>query len=213
MTLAARIEARIRLLSARERTILLACALVVVAFGVVRWMVYPAQAEYRKERALIPVRRAELARYRAIRAGEGDVAGALAAKVRELEKAEEGLLAGSDPSAAGAALQGLVKPMADRPDTRLTSVRSISPVPKGAYTEVAVQMDMQTTMEGLASILAAVPRQQKVLRVKKLSVISSAYIAGRANRPETLRVSLTVSGLAATPEATKEEKGEKGGGS
>jgi len=209
MTLAARIEARFRLLSARERTILLVCALVVVAFGVVRWTVYPALEEYRKDRALIPVRRAELERSRAIRAGEGDVAGALAAKVRELEKAEEGLLVGSDPSAAGAALQGLVKPMADRPDTRLTSVRSISPVPKGEYTEVAVQMDMQTTMEGLASILAAVPRQQKVLRVKKLSVLSSAYVAGRPIRAERLRVSLTVSGLAAAPE---EAKGEKGGG-
>ncbi|MGB7971889.1 MAG: type II secretion system protein GspM [Candidatus Deferrimicrobiaceae bacterium] len=209
MTIAARIEARVRLLSARERTILLVCALVVVAFGVVRWMVYPALEEYRKDRALIPVRRAELERYRMIRAGEGDVAGALAAKVNELEKAEEGLLVGSDPSAAGAALQGLVKPMADRPDTRLTSVRSISPVPKGEYTEVAVQMDMQTTMEGLASILAAVPRQQKVLQVKKLSVLSSAYVAGRPIRAETLRVSLTVSGLAAAPE---EAKGEKGGG-
>ena len=209
MTLAARIEARFRVLSAREQILILSCLLFVVAFGVVRWMVYPALAEYRKERAQIPVRRAELERYRAIRAGEGDVAEALAVKVRELEKAEEGLLAGSDPSAAGAALQGLVKPMADRPDTRLTSVRSLSPVPKGEYTEVAVQMDMQTTMEGLASILAAVPRQQKVLRVKKLSVLSSAYIPGRPVHTERLRVSLTVSGLAA---AAEEAKGEKGGG-
>jgi type II secretory pathway component PulM len=209
MTLAARIEARIRVLSARERTILLVCAVVVIAFAVVRWTVYPALEEYRKDRALIPVRRAELARSRATRAGEGDVAGALAAKGNELEKAEEGLLVGSDPSAAGAALQGLVKPMADRPDTRLTSVRSLSPVPKGEYTEVAVQMDMQTTMEGLASILAAVPRQQKVLRVKKLSVLSSAYIPGRPVHTERLRVSLTVSGLAA---AAEEAKGEKGGG-
>lgn len=209
MTLAARIEARFRVLSAREQILILSCLLFVVAFGVVRWMVYPALAEYRKERAQIPVRRAELERYRAIRAGEGDVAEALAVKVRELEKAEEGLLAGSDPSAAGAALQGLVKPMADRPDTRLTSVRSISPVPKGEYTEIAVQMDMQTTMEGLASILASIPRQQKILRVTKLSVISSARLAALANRVESLRVSLTVAGLEAAPEKAE---GEKGGG-
>jgi Type II secretion system (T2SS), protein M subtype b len=207
--LAARIEARFRVLSAREQILILSCLLFVVAFGVVRWMVYPALVEYRKERALIPVRRAELARYRAIRAEEGDVANALAVKVRELGKEEEGLLVGSDPSAAGAALQGLVKPMADRADTRLTSVRSISPVPKGEYTEVAVQMDMQTTMEGLASILAAIPRQQKILRVNKLTVISSAHLAALANRVESLRVSLTVAGLAAAPEKAE---GEKGGG-
>ncbi|HZD55035.1 MAG TPA: type II secretion system protein GspM, partial [Candidatus Aquicultoraceae bacterium] len=151
--------------------------------------------------------RAELFRYQAIRAGEGDVTEELAAMVEELERAEEGLLPGDDPSAAGAALQGLIKPMVDRSDTHLTSVRSISPVPKGDYTEVAVQLDMQTSLEGLASILAEIPRQQKILRVKKLTVGSSAYIAALANRPETLRVSLTVSGLAAAA-----EEREKGGG-
>src|SRR3989304_6170400 len=80
--------------------------------------------------------------------------------VEDLESAEEGLLPGTDPSAAGAALQGMLKPMVDRPDTRLTSVRTLPPVRKGEYAEVAVQMDMQTSTEGMASLLAGVPPHQ-----------------------------------------------------
>lgn len=207
MTLAARIEARFRFLSARERFLLLLCAAVVVSFILVRGAVYPALAEYRKERAQVRERRAELLRYEAVRAGQDNVAARLETAAGMLEKAEEGLLSGDDPSAAGAALQGLVKPMVDRADTHLTSVRSISPVPRGEYTEVAVQMDMQTSMEGLASFLAEIPRQQKILRVKKLTVGSGAFSAALASRSETLRVSLTVAGLAATPEGEGAEKG------
>ncbi|HZD54615.1 MAG TPA: hypothetical protein VE080_00035, partial [Candidatus Aquicultoraceae bacterium] len=107
MTLAARIEARFRFLSVRERILLLLCAVAVAGFVVIRWGIYPAQAEYRKERARIRERQAELLRYRAVRAGEGGVTEELASMVEELEQAEEGILPGSDPSAAGAALQGL----------------------------------------------------------------------------------------------------------
>ena len=39
MTVAARIEARLRSLTARERLLLLSCVLAVIAFAVVRWAV------------------------------------------------------------------------------------------------------------------------------------------------------------------------------
>lgn len=42
MTFVARIETKLRSLSSRERLLLLLCALTVVAFFVVRWMVFPA---------------------------------------------------------------------------------------------------------------------------------------------------------------------------
>jgi len=202
MTTVARLEARLRSLSSRERLLLLLCALAAVAFAVARFAVFPAVAEYRKAHASIPARRATLARYQAVRAGQSDVTEELAAMVEDLESAEEGLLPGTDPSAAGAALQGMLKPMVDRPDTRLTSVRTLPPAQKGEYAEVAVQMDMQTSTEGLASLLAGIPRQQKILRVKKLTVSSGIYGAALANRPDMLMVSLVVSGMTAAPEET-----------
>ena len=207
MTLAARIEARFRSLSARERFLLLFCALVAAAFIVARLAVYPALGGYRKACALIPERRAMLRRYQAIQAGQTDVKEELARMAAELANAEAGLLPGSNPSAAGAELQGMLKPMVDRQDTRLTSVRTLSPVQKGKYNEVAVQLDMKTTTEGLASFLATIPRQQKILRVKKLTVHSGLYNVAQANRPEALKVSLTVAGWTTTPEETAAQAG------
>ncbi len=215
MTFAARIEARLRSLSTRERILLLLCGLVVVVFAVVRWTVFPAVEQYRKERGQIYARRATLSRYQAMRGGQADVAERLAGRVRELEKVEVGLLPGNDPSAAGAALQGMLKPMVNRKDTRLTSVRTLSPAQKGEYAEVAVQMDMQTSTEGLASFLAEIPRQQKTLRVKKLVVKSRIYSsarakrAKRAKRADRLVVSLTVSGMTVAPEEAATGGGEQ----
>jgi len=200
MTVAARVEARLRSLSTRERILVLVCAIALILFAVLRWAVFPAVEDYRKARTLIPERRATLARSQAVRAAQADVVEELAGMVEELAGEEEGLLPGSDPSAAGAALQGILKPMVDRPDTRLTSVRTLPPLQKGEYTEVAVQMDMQTSMEGLASLLAGIPRQQKILRVKKLAVSSGIYSAAPANRPDVMMVSLVVSGLTTAPE-------------
>ena len=209
MTFAAHIEARLRSLSTRERNLLLLCALVVVVFAVMRWAVFPAVAQHRKERGLIVERRATLVRYQAMGGEQSDVAEKLAVKRRELGVAEEELLPGSDPSAAGAALQGMLKPMVNRTDTKLTSVRTLSPAQKGEYAEVAVQMDMQTSTEGLASFLAGIPRQQKTLRVKKLIVKSGVYSAARAKRADRLVVSLTVSGMTAAPEETATGGGEQ----
>ena len=209
MTVAARIEARLRSLTARERLLLLLCVLAVVAFAVVRWAVYPAVEQHRKDRALILARRATFARYQAVQSGRSEVTERLADLGKELGKAEEGLLPGSDPSAAGAALQGMLKPMVNRPDTRLTSVRTLSPSGKGGYAEVAVQMDMQTSTEGLASLLAGIPRQQKILKVKKLTVRSGIYSQAMANRPDSLTVSLTVSGMTAAHEEVAAPEGEK----
>lgn len=204
MTVAARIEARLRSLTARERLLLLLCTLTVILFAVMRWAAFPAVEQHRRDRSLIPARRATLARYRAVQTGRTEVAERLAEMREELGNAEKHLLPGSDPSAAGAALQGMLKPMVNRADTRLTSVRTLSPVRQGEYAEVAVQMDMQTSTQGLASLLAGIPRQQTILRVKKLAVRSGIHSAAMANRPDRLTVSLTVSGMTAAPVETAE---------
>jgi hypothetical protein len=70
-------------------------------------------------------------------------------------------------------------------------------------------MDMQTSTEGLASLLAGIPRQQKILRVTKLTVRSGIQTAALANRPDKLTVSLTVSGMTAAPEETAVPEGVK----
>lgn len=199
MSAAGALSARISALSGREKALLAACLLGVVGFAVARWVVMPARAEYARNRAAIPARRALIARYDAIRQGQDRVDEELFDQVQRMELWEEGLLVGETPSAAGVFLQGLLKPLTQQPEIRVTSIRSLPPVRKGAYAEVAVQMEIQTSTEGLALLLADLSRQPKVLRVRKLSASTGAYYMGQVPRKEVVAVSMVVAGFSAAP--------------
>lgn len=195
MSAASRVLAKLKGLSARERVILAAGAAAVVVFVLVRWVVFAQIDQYRKARAAIPARRATISRYMAFAQGRGEVEKALGDAADRLARAEEGLLPGDSPSAASAALQGIIKPLIGRADTRLMSTRTLAPAGKGPYTEVAVQVDIQTTTEGLAEFLAQIQRHRLLLRVRKFSVSSGAYAPALANRREILTATVVVAGV------------------
>lgn len=199
MSAARAYAARFSALSGREKALLAICLLGIVAFAAVRWMVIPAQAEYARNRAAIPARRAVIARYEMLRQGQDRVDEELFDRVQRMEKWEDGLLVGETPSAAGVFLQGLLKPLTQRPETRVTSIRSLPPVKRGPYAEVAVQLEIQTSTEGLALLLADLSRQTKILRVGKLSAATGAYYVGQVPRKEVVAVSMVVAGLSSAP--------------
>lgn len=198
MSAASGLTARIMVLSRKEKVLLAACLLGVVGFAIARWVVMPARTEYSRNRAAIPARRAVIARYEALRQGQDRVDEELFDQVERMEKWEDGLLVGETPSAAGIFLQGLLKPLTQRPETRVTSIRSLPPVKKGPYAEVAVQMEIQTSTEGLGLLLADLSRQTKILRVRKLSA-STGGSMGQAPRKEVVAVSMVVAGFSAAP--------------
>ena len=199
MSAAGALSARISALSVREKALLAAGLLCIAAFIAAKWVVMPARAEYARNLAAIPARRAVIARYEAFRLGQDRVDEELFGQVERMERWEDGLLAGETPSAAGVFLQGLLKPLTQRPEIRVMSIRSLPPVRKGAYAEVAVQMEIQTSTEGLALLLADLSRQAKILRVSKLSATTVAYYTGQAPRKEVVAVSMVVAGLSAAP--------------
>ena len=209
MSAAGALAARFSALSGREKALLAACLLGVVVLAAARWVVMPARAEYERNRAAIPARRAVIVRNEALRQGQDRVDEELFDQVQRMETWEEGLLTGETPSAAGVYLQGLLKPLTQGADTRVTSIRALPPVKKGPYAEVAVQMEIQTTTEGLGHLLADLPRQPKILRVRKLSATTGAYYVGQVQRKETVAVSMVVAGLSAAP---VDEKAPGGGG-
>jgi hypothetical protein len=208
MSVAGALSARFSALSVREKAVLAAGFLCIVAFIAAKWVVIPARAEYVRNRAAIPARRAVIARYEAFRLGQDRVDEELFDQVQRMEKWEDGLLVGETSSAAGVFLQGLLKPLTQRGDTRVTSIRALPPVKKGAYAEVAVQMEIQTSTEGLALLLADLSRQPKILRVRKLSATTGAYYMGQVQRKEVVAVSMVVAGLSA---AQDDEKATGGG--
>lgn len=195
MNAATFVMAKVRRLSTRERAILAIGAAALLVFAFARWVVFAQLDDYRKARAAIPARRATVSSYTAVTRERGAVEAALADAAGRLAGSEKGLLPGDGPSAAGATLQGIVKPWIVGPDTRLSSIRTLVPVAKGSYTEIAVQVDLQTTTEGLAEFLAQVSRHPLFLRVKKFSVSSSAYAPALANRREVLTATIVVAGV------------------
>ena len=199
MRAAGALSARFSALSVRERAVVAAGLLFIVAFIAAKWVVMPARAEYARNRAAIPARRAVIARYEAFRQGQDRVDEELFDQVERMEKWEDGLLVGETPSVAGVFLQGLLKPLTQGPEIRVTSIRSLPPVMKGAYSEVAVQMEIQTSTEGLSLLLADLSRQTKILGVRKLSATTGAYYMGQVPRKEVIAVSMVVAGLSAAP--------------
>jgi len=195
MSAAGALYARFSALSTREKAVLAAGLLCIGAFIAAKWVVIPGYSEYLRNRTAIPARRAVIARYEAIRLGQDRVDEELFAQVERMEKWEDALLVGETTSAAGVFLQGLLKPLTERPEIRVTSIRSLPPVRKGAYAEVAVQMEIQTSTEGLALLLADLSRQTKILRVGKLSATTGAYYMGQAPRKEVVAVSMMASPL------------------
>jgi hypothetical protein len=209
MNAAGALSARISVLSVREKALLAAGLLCIVAFIAAKYVVMPARAEYARNRAAIPARRAVIARYEALRQGQDRVDEELFDQVERMETWEDGLLAGETPSAAGVFLQGLLKPLTQRPETRVTSIRALPPAKKGLYAEVAVQLEIQTSTEGLALLLADLSRSPKILRVRKLSATTGMYPMGQLQRKEVVVVSMVVAGFSG---AHIDEKTAGGGG-
>ncbi|HEX9190497.1 MAG TPA: GspMb/PilO family protein [Candidatus Deferrimicrobiaceae bacterium] len=193
------LTSRFDALSPRERALVAACLLCVAGFAAAKWGILPARAEYQRNREAIPPRLATIARYEAIRQGQERIDEELFLQLQQLEKWEDGLLVGETASAAGVFLQGLLKPLTQGPDTRVTSIRGLTPVRKGAYTEVAVQLEIQTSTEGLALLLADIARQPRILRVRKLTANAGAYYAHPMQRKEVVAVSMVVAGLSTAP--------------
>lgn len=197
MNVAAVIRDRWNSLSSRERRYLAAGVLAFLGFSLLRWGILPARAEYLRTRAAIPVRGALLARYKAIQRGQGAVDNAMDDLGERLYEWEKTLLPGESVSAAGIALQEILKPILSKSPTRVTSLRTVPPVKKGEYAEIPVQVDLQTTTSGLATLLADLGRQEKIARIDKLSVSASAM--GVVSARDNLGVSLTVTGLSDAP--------------
>jgi hypothetical protein len=204
-----RFRSGLRLLSPREKFMLGAGVLAVVLFVAVRQFVFPRIDEYRKIRAEIPQRLRTLSRHEVVSKGESGVDEVLADRGERLFALEAGLLPGDSPAAAGAVLQGMLKPWAERSKLRLVSLRALPPATKGPYSEIAVSADLQGNTEGMAAFLAEIARQKRILRVRRLGIASGMYSQAMAARPELLTVTVEIAGMAdAPPEAQAGTEGE-----
>jgi hypothetical protein len=172
-----------------------------LGIAVGKGLVVPARERHNKNLASIRDRVSTIARYETYKREQGKTDAEMLQLGEQLKKWEKGLLEGDSTSAAGIFLQGLLKPLTTKPQTRLTSIRALTPVRKGPYSEIAVQLDIQTSTEDFAQILSDISRQPKSLKVRKFNVNSGSYSI-RQQQPqhrEVVTVSVVVSGLSKAP--------------
>jgi NaMN:DMB phosphoribosyltransferase len=125
------------------------------------------------------------------------------------------LLVGTTPAAAGATLAGIISAAAAASAVKLESERvrtvgtpqrletstgvvghrSRSEGVRSAFLQVRVQANVICDIRGLTALLTTLERGPLRLVVRELSVTQSDPV-GKADRPEILRASLTVEGLA-----------------
>ncbi len=196
--------AKIRGMSPRERSLVAGCLLLAAGIAAAKWAILPAYTQHKKNLVTIRQRVATIEKYEAFRNGQGLIDGEARRLAERLGEMEEGLLEGDSASAAGVSLQGLLKPLAQKPSTRMAAIRALPPVKRGGYVEIAVQLDLQTSTGELAQILADLARQPKLLRVRKLQANTGLYPGRPLRGKETVTVSMVVAGLSAAP---LEEKG------
>jgi len=186
-------------MSVREKGLIIGCLLLFGGIIVARGLVFPVYAKHKKNIAAIRQRASTIERYEEIRKSSDQVDEKLRWMKRQAEEREAGLLRGRGASEAGIVLQELLKPLVRKPSTRLTAIRSLSPVKKGAYTEIAVQLDMHVGTIELAQILADIARQPKYLKVRKLYANTGLYPGRPLQGKETINVSMVVVGMSGAP--------------
>jgi len=118
------------------------------------------------------------------------------------------LLPGDNPAAAGPALQKVLQDLADSLQMEI-SRKTILPEQKlpENLTKVAVQLDINCSLDQLVRFIAAIENYEKFLKVDEL------FIQGmRLRNRDEIRPMLKVAGLVATPPSAAKPVEKAGGG-
>jgi len=198
-------------MSFREKGLVIGCLLLLGGIIIAKGLVVPIHTQHKKNLSSIRQRVSTIARYEAIRENSDLVDENLGWMKKQVENMEAGLLEGNSAPEAGIFLQGLLKPLTRNPSIRMTAIRTLAPVKRGAYTEIAVQLDLNIGTTELAQILLDISRQPKLLKVRKLHANTGMFPGRPMQGKETIIVSMVVVGLSGAPieEAIVSEGGGK----
>ena len=203
------VASRFHGMSLREKGLIIGCALLAVVIAVAKLFVFPMYAQYKKNVDSIRQRVATIVRYEALLKNTEQTDSDLLRLQEQTKRLEASLLEGNSVSEAGIYLQGILKPLLQKPHTQMKAIRTLPPAKKGMYTEISVQLDFQTGTAELAQILADIARRPKFLKVRKLHAQTGMYPGRKLDEKETVTVSMVVVGLSAAP---MEDGAAAGGG-
>lgn len=147
---------------------------------------------------------------------------ALEAARNDIKARETKLLTGDTPSVNASDLQETVQAMAVKEGTQVITTRVLNPEPTGAFSKIAIQMEVGGQVDQVATLVRGIETSPKLLVIDEINVRSLFRPIGVAQQgvpqvaAQNLRVSITVAGFArgqasaAKPDVSKDAKLEKG---
>ena len=138
---------------------------------------------------------------------------ALEAARNDVKAHETKLLTGDTPSVNASDLQETVQVLAAKEATQVITTRVLNPEPTGAFSKIAIQMEVSGQVEQIASLVRGIETSPKLLVIDEINVRSLFRPIGLPQQqalPQTaaqnLRVSVTVAGFArGQPSAAKSD--------
>ena len=189
------IASRFHGLSLREKGLVVGCLLAAVGIAIVNGLIFPAHARHKKNIAAIRQHTSTVMLFEAFRENLDQVNGKLQRLNRQMDKQKAVLLDGNSDSEAGIFLQGILRPLAQKRSVRLTSIRTLPAVKNGAFTEIAVQLDLQAGTKELAQLLSDIYQQPKFLKLRRLQASTGMYPGRQAEGKEKVNILMVVVGL------------------
>jgi Tfp pilus assembly protein PilO len=132
-----------------------------------------------------------------------ELAAALEAAQNEIRARESKLLTGNTASVNASDLQETVQALAVKEGTQVITTRVLNPEPTGAFSKIAIQMEIGGQVEQVANLVRGIETSSKLLVIDEINVRSLFRPAGFPQRQgmpqgaaQNLRVSLTVAGFA-----------------
>jgi type II secretory pathway component PulM len=180
----------------RERRLLGAAALVALGTAGYVYVVEPLAHHRAATRELIAARQALLVRQQRLVARMERYAQELDALRAEIERRRGRLLPGDKAPVAASELQKLVKTTAQDAGIEVRSERILSPVDRGGYTEVPVEVTLSGPIRGLVTFLHRLDGTRVIVTVNELRVRVLSVTA-----PRELSATLALAGYFPTPPA------------
>lgn len=130
---------------------------------------------------------------------------ALEAARNDVKAHDTKLLTGDTPSVNASDLQETVQVLAAKEGTQVITTRVLNPEPTGAFSKIAIQMEVSGQVEQIASLVRGIETSPKLLVIDEINVRSLFRPIGLPQQgapqaaAQNLRVSVTVAGFARGP--------------
>src|SRR5918997_5111011 len=128
---------------------------------------------------------------------------ALEAARNDIKARESKLLTGDTPSVNASDLQETVQALAVKEGTQVITTRVLNPEPTGAFSKIAIQMEVGGQVDQVATLVRGIETSPKLLVIDEINVRSLFRPIGLPQQQgvpqaaaQNLRVSVTVAGFA-----------------